>query len=346
MMRALAALLLVTALLAGCTEPPAGGGADDVDAAAHEPVPTTPPTSGSPSSPSQPPSSGGGGPSSSSGGKNGTAAGGGSGASSGANGTAATPGSVKPASPPRSWPALESAKVRPGVQVYAAGSQCTSNFVFTSPDNASVYVGVAAHCFRGAKIGDPVEFGDGGTGRLAYSSWIAMGSDGGDPTTGANAKCSIEKDQSVCDLNDFALVLVDEESEALVHPAMLHFGGPTALAPHADATLGTKVLTYGHSGLRAGIDPTNRHEGVVIAQDGWTTVTYTAPQGVPGDSGSGVLLGDGRALGILVTVHFTPMPGANGVTSLDLALAYAKEKTRVEVQLATWDLLSPGLVPV
>ena len=44
---------------------------------------------------------------------------------------------------------------------------------------------------------------------------------------------------------------------------------------------------------------------------------------MPGDSGSGVLSQDGEALGILVTVALAPLAGSNGVTSLDLALAYA-----------------------
>lgn len=260
----------------------------------------------------------------------------------------ASPGGSATPPPAPAWPALEDAKVRPGTQVFYQGSQCTSNFVFTSPDNRTLYLGVAAHCFGpAAEVGDPVDIGGGvATGTLAYSSWLVMGSDGGDPTTGAGAVCSVEEDQAVCDSNDFALVRVDAASKPLVHPAMLHFGGPTALAPSPEVREGDKVLTYGHSDLRFGLDVTNWHEGyVLLGPDPWTTTTYTATPGVPGDSGSGVLLGDGRAFGVLVTVQFAPLAGANGVTSLDLALAYALEKAGLDARLATWDLLDEGALP-
>jgi hypothetical protein len=46
----------------------------------------------------------------------------------------------------RTWATLGEATIRPGVQVVAGGSQCTSNFLFTSPDNRTAYIGFAAHC--------------------------------------------------------------------------------------------------------------------------------------------------------------------------------------------------------
>jgi hypothetical protein len=46
------------------------------------------------------------------------------------------------------------------------------------------------------------------------------------------------------------------------------------------------------------------------------------PPGVPGDSGSGFLDADGRAVGVLST-EFLDRRHSNGVTDLALALAYA-----------------------
>src|SRR6266508_3346618 len=42
------------------------------------------------------------------------------------------------------WAPASSATIHPGVQVFTAGAQCTSNFVFQ--DASNVYLGQAAHC--------------------------------------------------------------------------------------------------------------------------------------------------------------------------------------------------------
>jgi hypothetical protein len=330
----LLALLVLGASLAGCTQAPPAADVDPASDQGPQGTATLPaPTPGTP------------------GAKNGTGdAPKGNGTAPGKGGASPAPPPAKPpvSSAPRQWPALDAATVRPGVQTFYDGMQCTSNFVFTSPDNATVYLGSAAHCFGPqAKVGDAVDVGEGlASGVLAYSSWLVMGSDGGDPNTGDNPACSVEADQTLCDYNDFALIRVDEASEGVVHPAMLRFGGPTALAPSAEVQQGQKVLTYGNTWVRQGIDETNWHEGYVLEHaEPWTTTTYTASPGVPGDSGSGVLTGDGRAFGVLVTIGLYPLVASNGVTSLDLAMDYAREKAGVEVQLATWELLDSGLLP-
>lgn len=230
------------------------------------------------------------------------------------------------------WPALEDAPLRPGVQIVSPTGQCTSNFVFV--DDASVYFGLAAHCVEGMQLGEGVQIdGTRATGTLAYSSWLTM----------AEVE---ETDASALEYNDFALVRVDNDYRALVHPAMRHFGGPVSLASSSDVATGDKVLTYGNSGIRQQVDPLSWHEGAVVARpDPWTTTVLTATPGIPGDSGSGALTADGRALGVVVTLTVAPLAGTNGVTSLDLALDYAREKAGVDVQLATWELLDAGLVP-
>jgi hypothetical protein len=253
--------------------------------------------------------------------------------------------------PPRTWADLGAATIRPGVQVIADGSQCTSNFLFTSPDNATVYVGFAAHCVT---RNDPNSADDGcdpsseplpiGTrievegaqhdATLAYTSWGSMQENGGNSA-------------DECRYNDFALAALDPRDAERANPAMLFFGGPTALADPADVGTLDKVLTYGDSGLRAGLAALSPHEGYVVfspGSGGWTTEIYTAPQGIPGDSGSGVILGgsDGRALGVLVTISYAG--GSNGVTTLANAVAYAAE-SGVPVQLATAPMLDSGVLP-
>src|SRR3954462_5713029 len=43
------------------------------------------------------------------------------------------------------WAPASSATIHPGVHVFTAGAQCTSNFVFQ--DASNVYLGQASHCW-------------------------------------------------------------------------------------------------------------------------------------------------------------------------------------------------------
>ncbi|GEM_PF-2098069 len=274
----------------------------------------------------------------------------------------ATPNSTPVAAPPVAWAAPDAAKIRPGVQVITNGDprdptgsggqrECTSNFVFTSPDNATVYLGVAAHCVSGLKIGDPADVGPGvAKGSIAYSSWYVMNNSEvpDDPTHPAD--CANEKDAATCDANDFALIRLDASAVAITSPAMLHFGGPVGLADSGQVQPLDKVLTYGNSDLRQGVEPIMEKEGYVTEVAGWTTYAETQFPVLPGDSGSGAMTADGHALGVVVTSTiyaadpFNP-PTTTGITNLDHALQYAKEKGGLDVRLATWQLLDPGSLP-
>lgn len=255
-----------------------------------------------------------------------------------------------PGAPAWQWPPLEDATIRPGVQMFADGSQCTSNFVFLPPDNSTVYLGFAAHCVGTGgdasntdgcdpvnaplPLGSEVEVqGASQPASLAYVSWGTM-------------LAGNESRAAVCGSNDFAFVEIHPDDHAKVHPAMLTFGGPTGLAAAGEAATFDKVLTFGNTGLRPGPAELDAKEGYVWdPSSDWSTTVYTVTPGPPGDSGSGVLLGDGRALGVLVTVYLAPYPAANGVTNLDLAMQYAAEHGGPAVRLATWDLLDPGRLP-
>ena len=220
------------------------------------------------------------------------------------------------------------APIRPGVQTITEGGQCTANFVFT--DGTDVYIGQAAHCSGlGAAtatdgcdqaadplpIGTPVEIvgfdGESYDGTLAYSSWNTM-LDGG------------ETDADTCAYNDFALVRVDPADHGAVNPSLPYWGGPDGTRT-TETDFGENVYTYGNSGLRFGASTLSPKSGTSLGSDpnGWTHTIYTATPGIPGDSGSAVVDANGAGLGILVTVAVAPVAGSNGVTDLDMALAYA-----------------------
>lgn len=259
----------------------------------------------------------------------------------------ARPPSTPPEEVPPAWPALADATVRPGVQVVSSAGQCTSNFLFRSPDNSTLYLGVAAHCFGEGESTDTngcdtssLPLGsaatvEGGSAPavLVYSSWLAMQEAG-------------ESHGPTCRANDFAIVQLDAADRGWAHPAMLHFGGPTALAT-GGASAGSRVLTYGNTGLRPGPTELDEREGYVIQtqDDGWTHTIYTLGPGLPGDSGSGVLTSDGQALGILVTLAIAPLAGSNGVTNLEKALSYANSTVGLQLELTTWKQLDSGILP-
>ncbi len=241
------------------------------------------------------------------------------------------------------WPPLGEARVRPGVQVSSSSGQCTSNFLFRSPDNATLMLGIAAHCVNDGPstatngcddANEPFELGEtvriegaANPGVLVYSSWRAMQEAG-------------ESNDEACRSNDFALVAIHDEDRDAVHPAVRHFGGPSELVGTGGLSTGDRLLYYGNSGTRQGIEELRQNDGYVISSSSWRIDMYGLTPGVPGDSGSAVLTADGAAAGVLVTVASFP-PGANGVTSLAKALSYANEHGP-PVELVTWDQLDDG----
>jgi hypothetical protein len=227
------------------------------------------------------------------------------------------------------WGDPADAPVRPGAQVL--DGSCTAHFVFTSPDNATVYVGTAAHCLGDAGVGDRVSLAGGeATGVVAYDSFATM--DRVDESSNAARR-----------FNDFALVAVDPGFRGKVHPAARTYGGPTDRA--SSASVGDRVLTYGASNTRPGVDELDDREGLVVGSSDWHVDLYLAGPGVPGDSGSPVLTEDGRALGVLVTLEFTPGPGSNDATKVQRAVEYMENHGGPDVELATWSQFSDGRLP-
>jgi hypothetical protein len=235
------------------------------------------------------------------------------------------------------WAPAETATITPGVQMYTAGAQCTANFVFRDGEGRT-YVGYAAHCAGTGEatdtngcqagsltLGTPVRFVRGGSvagggetvgrGTLAYSSWRTMRQVG---TTAGR----------ICANNDFALVRVRAQDVRKVNPSVPFFGGPTKVA---DAPAeGTQVYTYGSSSARPSelLSPKTGFSLGVTGR-GWGFTAYTLTPGIPGDSGSGMLDDQGRAVGTLSTVAIAPLPASNGLGSLDEELTFAQQHSGI-----------------
>ncbi len=253
-----------------------------------------------------------------------------------------------PGAPP--WPSLEEALLRPGDKLFPADVDpeggtivtCTVNFVFTSPGNATLYIGAASHCVDGMRLGDELRLSGDVRGLLAYCSWGTM-----DESEICTEKVSagIATTDEAGIANDLALFRIHPEDRDHVHPALRTWGGPTNLAGDVDA--GMIALTYGNSVMRDGgrddVHAGDDREGVVTEKGAWKTrVLFPAPT-LAGDSGSPVITGDGSALGIVTTAQGT----TTGVLNLEPALAYLHEHTDLTVELATWpQLQDPALDPL
>lgn len=247
------------------------------------------------------------------------------------------------------WAPAATATIKPGVQTFTAGAQCTANFVFT--DATDVYIGQAAHCSGtgGATetngclagslpLGTPVKVnGASKPGTMVYNSWLTMQAAG-------------ETNPDACQYNDLALIKLDPADHAKVNPSVPTYGGPVGVG---DATAaGETVYSYGNSSLRGGVALLSPKTGVSLGTNanGWNHPVYTVTPGVPGDSGSAFLDKDGKAIGVLSTLALAPLPLSNGVSDLDHMLDYLLSHGGPNVQLANGtEAFTPkliGLVPL
>jgi hypothetical protein len=238
------------------------------------------------------------------------------------------------------WAPAGKATIHPGVQMYTDGAQCTANFVYTDAVGR-VYVGYAAHCAGTGEatdtngcdasslpLGTRVRFASDGSllssgttvgrGRLVYSSWLTMQKLG---TTKPN----------VCAYNDLALVRVGKAHVGKVNPTVPFWGGPVGLNKDGSGS-GDEVYSYGNSSLRAGATELSPKVGTSLGDEsgGWSHPVYTVSPGVPGDSGSGFLDAQGRALGTLSTLTLLPLTGSNGVGDLRHELAFARQHSGID----------------
>jgi hypothetical protein len=173
--------------------------------------------------------------------------------------------------------------VRPGAVVNSDSGQCTFNFLFTGSDG-SRYIGTAGHCILGeSPIG----------GDVGEESWapgtgpVARDADGN--RIGEFSYAILQ------DPKDFALIRLDPGVNA--SPQMCHFGGPTGT--NDDRGSGPVVLNHYGNGVGVGTVLPARSATAL----GMPDPDHVFAQGavVPGDSGSGIISSDGRAVGVIVT---------------------------------------------
>ena len=118
----------------------------------------------------------------------------------------------------------------------------------------------------------------------------------------------------------------------MVNPSVPFWGGPTGIDTDGTAA-GDRVYTYGNSSLRAGVEPLKPHTGVSLGDDaadgGWSHPLYTVTPGIPGDSGSGFMSADGKAVGVLSTLGLAPLPASNNIGDLARELAFAQANSGI-----------------
>lgn len=240
-------------------------------------------------------------------------------------------------------------QIRPGVEIVADGSSCTSNFLF-SPNAQTVYIGVAAHCFSSDTNSgvDPCESNNLAIGfneitienatqpgELVYTSWRAMQEMG--ETAGSD----------ICAYNDFALVKIHPDDFANVHPAAIAFGGPTSFFTGVVA-VDDGVFAFGRSPLHFGIRSREAKEGQITAvrADGWAYDIATDTPGLSGDSGGPIFTAQGGALAVtsVLSVSLSINPVSNGVVNLERALNYAIDGGFIgaSTRLLTWPAFYPA----
>ncbi len=216
--------------------------------------------------------------------------------------------------------------VRPGARVQSKAGFCTFNFLFRSPDGQR-YMGTAGHCILGMMEPPP--------GEISELTWA--------PGTGPEAKDGDGKRIGeftyavLEDPKDFALVRLDPGVEA--SPEMCHFGGPTGI--NSDITPDIVELAY--YGLGVGVGTVLPARSAVAAGLPDPDHVYALGAALPGDSGSGVISSDGRAVGVLVSVGLHGLGinengvdfGTLGITRLGPQLARAREKLHTTIELVT-----------
>ena len=217
--------------------------------------------------------------------------------------------------------------VRPGAVVNSFVGQCTLNFLFQAPSGTR-YIGTAGHCaLEAPAVG----------GQAGEHTW-APGT-GPVATDAAGNRIGTWVYAILQDPKDFSLIQLDPGVQS--SPQMCHFGGPTGInsdTPGLDSP--TTLEIYGEG---IGVSTVLPARSMVAL--GMPDPDHVYAQGVvvPGDSGSGVISADGRAVGVAVTtgIHTSSFgtsgidAGEVGITRLAPQLARAEAVLGISLNLAT-----------
>lgn len=198
--------------------------------------------------------------------------------------------------------------VRPGAVVRSDTGQCTFNFLFDASDGRR-YIGTAGHCI--------LQQDDAG-GDVGERTWPA--GTGPAARTAAGNRIGEFAYAILDDPKDFALIRLDPGVSA--DAGMCHFGGPTGVNDDRPDATSPVALNYFGEGVGVGSVVPARSAVALGMPD--PDHVYAQGAAVPGDSGSAVISGDGRAVGVLVTVGVhtdgagapEPEAGTVGITRL------------------------------
>lgn len=214
--------------------------------------------------------------------------------------------------------------IQPGALL---GDPCTMNFVFTDAEDA-LYIGAAGHCVPGVgrrAIAPEI----GGFGSIVFSRHDSVN--------------FTEPGNQSGPLLDFALIKIDEDKYDLVDPAVRYWGGPTGIETRYAP--GSMTLHYGQGLFWQATEPSRPRYGVLQERytSGPFTDWYLASHAIMGgDSGSSLLTGTGKALGIIdtVAVTFGNQPGVIGGPTVELILEELAREG-IDVELVTTPFSSP-----
>lgn len=252
------------------------------------------------------------------------------------------------------WPALEDAEIRPGAKVgfgIAGVNFGTLNFVFSSPDNRTLYVGWVSHGVIGMEPGDTIQLrGVDAEATLVYCSWGLIEETVSCPDLELNPERREFEDHHPRLFNDFALFRIPSEVRSTVHPATMFWGGPNGLG--SAPAEGTPLVAFGNTPARdgglVGVNPIDPKRGVTTQSSTRAFGAHIMPHSVFGDSGSPVQTASGRAVGTIsaiMTPGYTgsvseprpaPDEGSTNVTNLAHALDVMESQTALDVELETW----------
>lgn len=171
------------------------------------------------------------------------------------------------------------AGVQPGGIVLSDVADCTLNFLFLD-ERGERYIGTAGHCILPDHGGDRQVVWPSGTGPSAR--------DGSGRRIGEFAFAVHDHPQ------DFALVRLDPDVAA--RPEMAHFGGPTGVNVDLDGDV-VVLHYYGEASEAGALLPARSALAIGLPETGYVKAIGAA---TGGDSGSGVISADGRAVGVVV----------------------------------------------
>lgn len=211
--------------------------------------------------------------------------------------------------------------VRPGAAVFSPVGMCTFNFLWTGSDGAR-YAGTAGHCILDV---------------LAEVTWTPGRGPGAADSTGQRVG---EFAYAILGEGmDFALIRLDPGVES--DPSMCHFGGPTGVnADRPGLTQPTVLHHYGQGATVSVLLPARSHLALGMPSAGHVFAVGVVQ---PGDSGSGMISADGRAVGLVVTlgIHSGGLglggidAGTVGITRLGPQVDRASQRLGVGLDLIT-----------